>query len=367
MMADLPFKTHSYYLNVGRQKHPEVKTEWIQDVGRELGVQYVVEGSVRKARDRIRITAQLVEATHGRHVWSERYDRPITDVFALQDEITEMIVAAMEPELTNIERERALRKPPESLDVWELYHRGSWHLSRFTKEDSVKARQLFLRSTELQPNFSRGHAGFAFLRHWDVHFGYTDTPAKVLHDAFLAARCAVSLDDKDAFARFVLGRIYMLQGDQEAAIGELERAIHLNPNFVNAYYSLGLVLVLAGRPDKALPHIERSFRLSPNDPHLWGFMATRALALLQRKQYEEAAKWAGDAIRHPAAECWPYFTLASALGHLGRAKLAHAALNKALALKPDPSTDAIQIAFPFSDLADLDHYIDGLRRAGLPE
>ena len=339
----------------------------VRQVARDLGVHYVLEGSVRKGGNRIRITAQLIEAATGRHVWADRYDRNLGDIFALQDEITETLIAAIEPELSNAERQRAIRKPPGTLDAWTWFQRGLWHHYRFTREDNAEAQVLFRKAIEFDPTFSRALAALAHARYWDTLFGYTDSPEEALAEALRLSRKAISSDDKEPFAHFAMGRVQTLKGELETAIAELELAIELNPSFAHAYYGLGFSLILAGRPEDAIPQIDRAIRLNPHDPSIWTFMGGRSIALILLKRHEEALEWAMKSARQANAGWLIHAILASALGHLGRADEARKAGDDTLNLKPDFLVSFIARTIPFKNPAHLEHFLDGLRKAGLPE
>ncbi len=339
----------------------------VKRVAEELGVRYVLEGSVRKAGNRVRVTAQLIDAGTGNHVWAERYDRDLSDIFALQDEMTQTIVGAIEPELGSAERERARRKPPGNLDAWSCYQRGLWHLYRFTKVDNDEAEKLFQRAAELDPDFSGASMGLAIVRYWNVLFGQAESPEEMLADAFTAARTAVSLDDKDAMAHWALGRVYTQMGESEAAIAELETALAINPSFAHVYYSLGWVLLLAGRMEEALPHIDLAIRLNPHDSSLWTFLTGRALALLLLHRYAEAADDARRSARHPSANFLAPAILASILGHLGETDEAGAALERVYQLRPDFSGALMGRLFRFRHETERACFLDGLRKAGLPD
>ncbi len=339
----------------------------VKQVAKELGVRYVLEGSVRKAGNRIRLTAQLIDASTGNHVWAERYDRDLSDIFALQDEMTQTIVGAIEPELGSVERERARRKPPDSLDAWSCYQRGLWHLFRFTKADNDEAELLFQRAAEIDPGFSGAFMGLATVGYWNVLFGHSESPEETLAGAFIAARTAVSLDDKDAMAHWALGRVYTQMGESEAAVAELETALAINPSFASAYYSLGWALLLAGRMEEAIPHVDQALRLSPHDPSLWTFLTGRAIALLLLHRYAEAADDARHALRQPSANFLTPATLASALGHLGEIDDARAALAQVYRLRPDFSGPLVAHLFRFRREAGRACFLDGLRKAGLPD
>ncbi len=339
----------------------------VKQVAEELGVRYVLEGSVRKAGTRVRLTAQLIDAATGNHVWAERYDRDLSDIFALQDEMTQTIVGAIEPELGSVERERARRKPPESLDAWSCYQRGLWHLFRFTKVDNDEAEGLFQRAAELDPGFSGAFMGLATVGYWNVLFGHAESPEETLANAFTAARTAVSLDDKDAMAHWALGRVYTQMGESEAAFAELEKALAINPSFAHAYFSLGWAQILAGRMEEAIPHIDQALRLNPHDPSLWTFLIGRAIALLLLHRYAEAVEGARHALRQPTANFLTLATLVSALGHLGEIDDAHAALEQLYRLRTDFSRTLVARLIRFRNEPERACFLNGLRKAGVPD
>ncbi len=340
----------------------------VTQVARELGVRYVIEGSVRKAGNRVRISAQLIDATTGRHVWAERYDRDLADIFELQDEMTQTIVAAVEPELGAAERERALSKPPENLDAWETYQRGLWHLWNFTKDDNAKAPHLLRRAHELDPGFATAYAHEADSRYINVIMGWADDPDQTLAAGMTAAKKALALDDKDAVAYFAAGRVHMMLGEHDASIGALETSLTLNPNFAQAYHGLGFALTLAGRIEDALDSLAKAERLSPRDPLLWAFTVVHALACILSHDYETAVHWARRAMQIPRATgYWPHAVLAAPLAQLGRIEQARAAVKAALEQKPDLSLSYLKKTLPTKHPGGLDPYLDGLRKAGLPE
>ena len=340
----------------------------VTQVARELGVRYVIEGSVRKAGNRVRISAQLIDAMTGRHVWAERYDRDLADIFELQDEMTQTIVAAVEPELGAAERERALSKPPENLDAWETYQRGLWHLWNFTKDDNAKAPHLLRRAHELDPGFATAYAHEADSRYINVIMGWAEDPDQTLAAGMTAAKKALALDDKDAVAYFAAGRVHMMLGEHDASIGALETSLTLNPNFAQAYHGLGFALTLAGRIEDALDSLAKAERLSPRDPLLWAFTVVHALACILSHDYETAVHWARRAMQIPRATgYWPHAVLAAPLAQLGRIEQARAAVKAALEQKPDLSLSYLKKTLPTKHPGGLDPYLDGLRKAGLPE
>jgi adenylate cyclase len=332
----------------------------VKQAARELGVRYVLEGSVRKGAGRVRITAQLIDATTGSHVWAERYDRELADVFAVQDEITETIATAIEPELAHFERERARRKPPESLDAWELYQRGLWHIWQFSPRDNEEAQRLLERATSLDTTFAPFFSALALCRFQDHAFMFHATE-NILDKAFEAARRAVALDDKDAMGHAVLGRIYTGRGEHASSIAELETGLRLNPSLSWAHYGLGMALVFTGRAEQGIVEVDWAERLSPHDPNLWLFEMVRAWGWISLGDFERAREQAEQSVRRPMAGFPAWATLASALGHLGRIDQARSALAKTLELQPGFSPQLLDRVWPNMEAAFFERFIDGLR------
>jgi adenylate cyclase len=341
----------------------------VRQVGRELGARFVVEGSVRKGGERVRITAQLIDAESGKHLWAERYDRDLSDIFALQDEITETLVGTLQTELGEFERERAHRKPPGSLDAWECYQRGLWHLWQFDAEDMAEARRLFQRASDLDPNFAQPFAMLGFTLYQEVIHSYAEPSVDSVEQALRLANKAVSLDDKEAMAHTTVGRVQFLRGEYDAAIAELRAAIKLNPSSALAHLGLGTVLNMTGQGDEAIFECDTAIRLSPRDPSAWVFYNVRALGHIFSGDHDAAVDDARQASRHPGASFWPYATLASALAHLDRHEEARIALDKLLEVKPAFTPDtALAAASPLDPEALRPRFktlIDGLRKAGL--
>jgi len=338
----------------------------IRQVGRELGVRYVLEGSVRKGGNRIRVSAQLIEAASGAHVWAQRYDRELADLFDLQDDITETIAAAIEPEIGEVERDRARRKPPESLDAWEYYQRGMWNFYQNTKETNVQARNLFERAVECDRGFGPAHCGLAFTHLADVSFGFGEQRDRSLDEALRAAETAVAIDDKDGHAHAVRGRVYGWIGKDSAAIEELRTAIRIQPSLVLAHYSMCFPLLSTGRPREAFDCLDTAARLSPHDPNGWLFDTIRAFACNLSGDHEAAVDWAERASRRPGAvSFWPLAHKASSLGHLGKRDEALRAIDQARESEPRFSYAFLKHVMPFAQFDHLASYFDGLRKAGL--
>ena len=247
------------------------KSPDVRDVGLELGVRYVLEGSVRKAGNRVRISAQLIDASDGNHIWAQRYDRELADIFDVQDEITLTIAGAIEPELAQIERERARRKPADNLDAWDLSQRGLWHMWQFSEDDNAEARRLFRRAIDIDPRFAAAHANLSYSHYLDSVLAYSDSPQQSFALAETAAKQAIAIDDKDAMAHCALGRALSSQGDYPAAIAELRTALDLNPSFTLAHLGLGVALQFPGQPAQPVLDSAPPPRLAPLTPVLCCF------------------------------------------------------------------------------------------------
>ncbi len=340
----------------------------VRRVAKDLGVRYVLEGSVRKAASRVRISAQLIEGTTGKHLWAERYDRGLEDVFAVQDEITQTVVGTIEPELAKAERERAKAKKPENLDSWDLYQRGMYHVQKRTKENLDEAQPLFERAIELNPTFGAAFSGLALNYMFFVINGLTDSPEDHRGKALLAARRAVELDDEDALARAVLGYVHYGRREHEEAISDLQIALDLNPSSALAHLWLGTSLLgKFGKAEEAISHFDMAIHLSPHDPFLGPTMSRFALAHFCLGDYEQTVEYARKALRYPMTQFRANVWLVSALAHLGRNEEAKRAFAELLRRRPDFTWSLFKEGFPdtFPDL--VARILEGLRKAGVPE
>ena len=336
-----------------------------KDVGAKLGVRYLVEGSVRCAGKRVRITAQLIDAAEDKHLWAERYDRDLEDIFAVQDEVTQAIVSTLEPQLAQNEQRRARRKPTENLDAWECYQRGLWHLFHFTAEHTEEALRFFQRAVERDPNFASAYGGLAFGYYNAVLFGFSKDGPGDLDRGLAAGQRGVMLDSQDPFAQVGLGRIYIRRGELEAAIDANQTAIGLNPNYATAHQGLAHSLWHTGRAAEALTHHDQAMRLSPRDPLLWVFMASKAIALILLERYEEGLALARQAQRQPNAAIFANVPEISALALLNRQVEAVEAIERARSVKPDLTLAFVETSLPISDAAARAHFIGSLKSAGL--
>jgi TolB-like protein/Tfp pilus assembly protein PilF len=335
----------------------------IKQVGRDLGVRYVLEGSVRKAGNRVRISAQLIEAATGAHLWAERYDRDLADAFAVQDEISESVVGAIEPELLQVERQRAARKSPESMDAWDHYMRGMWRFYQFTVDDNAEAERLMRRAIALDPALALGHIGLARTFNFRLWWGWSQDIEADRQAAHAAARRAVELDDRDAYAHYALAWANFLRREHESALAEAQKAIDLTPNFALAYFVLGVIRVFLGRFDQVDDPIRRAMRLSPHEPQTFFCCYVLALAEYHQGRYAEAAKIARTGIDLRPFHTL-YRTLAACCGQLGRADEARAAMAEMRRLMPKDAERRWDAANPYADPAHRAHFIDGLRKAG---
>ena len=339
----------------------------VKDVSRKLGVRYVVEGSVRRSGNRVRITAQLIDAVDDKHLWAERYDRELEDIFAVQDEVTHAIVATIEPHLASTERQRARRKPTESLGAWECYQRGLWHLYQYQRDDLNQARKLLERAVALDPTFSSAHAGLALSLYYLVILGFAADRDAELARALEAGMTAVRLDENDSFARVALGRIHTLHAQHDAAIEQCDIAISLTPSYAHAHFGRAHSLWMSGRAQEAIESHDEAMRLSPRDPILWAYMASKAIALIMLHRYEEALDWAIRAQRQPNTTLWAFLPEASALALLGRTDEAHAALDRARQRQRDVSVTFVDRTLPITDPGYRELFIGGLVKVGMPE
>jgi adenylate cyclase len=333
----------------------------VKAVSRALGVHYVVEGSVRKAGDRVRVSVQLIDATTGLHVWAERYDREINDVFALQDEISETIVTSLGPALSRAEIRRVRNRPPEKLDAWDRVQRGLWHLFQYTKTDIVEAQSWLNRAIELNPASSTAFSLLAFSHLFRIIYRWSESPAQSRVDALRAAEQAVALDGEDPTALTALGFVCAMTGQHERAIAVLERAIRLNPSSALAHWALGAALAPSGCPECAIPLIEKAIRLSPHDPWMHEFLFNIAAAHFLAERYEQAVAYAKRSLEAKADQPGVYRLLAASYGHLGRVEEAKAAFDNLLRLMPDFSAADLGTFLP---PAVAERYLGGLRKAG---
>jgi len=339
----------------------------VKQVSRELGVRYVVEGSVRKAGEHVRISAQLIDATTGAHVWAETYDREIRDIFALQDEITEAIVASVEPELVRSEGERAASKEHESLDAWDHQMRGLWHLWKETKEDNSKGQAHFRKAIEIESGHAAAHA-FLALAHGQAIVGqWTESPEQSVALIERAARRSMELDSTEPMSHTAMGNFYFFTGQQAQAIASFRRTVQLDPGSILACGQLGLFLALTGQPEEALPNLERVIRLNPRTPMMYRYLAATGWAHFAAGRYEEAIEWLEQSRQSKPDHNLAHRGLAASYAIVGRLEEARAALEEELRLEPDISIEKVRFELSATDPDFLERYCDALRKAGMKE
>jgi TolB-like protein/cytochrome c-type biogenesis protein CcmH/NrfG len=339
----------------------------IRQVGRELGVRYVLEGSVRRIGDRVRITAQLIEASTGNHIWAERYDRDLEDIFSVQDEITAQVAGSILPEVLSAEMQRARHKPSESLDVWNFAVRGRWHVLRITQEDNVEAKRFFGKALELEPNYIPALSFLVYCHICDVLFGWSSSPPESITEAQRLARKAASLDENDSWVQCALGLTEFIGKNPDAAIAHYRRAIELNPNFALAYGYLSLQLAYAGEVEAAIEAGQKAIRLSPRDPELFHFNTAICTAYFVDERYVEALTWANKVIAERPGVPAARRVKAASLAQLDQIKEARRAMDDLLSITPGATATILRNIIYFKRPADFDRYIAALRKAGLPE
>ena len=335
----------------------------VQQVSQDLGVRYVLEGSVRKAAERVRITAQLIDATTGMHLWAERYDRVLEDVFTVQDEITRNIVTALEVQLTSGEQVRLWRQGTTNPEAYDTFLRGRDHAMRKTREDTVQARRLFERAIELDPAFAMAYVGLASTFTLEVRLGWSPSLAESLERARALTHKALALDDALADAYAQLGYISLLQRQHAQAITAGQQAIALSPNGAEVHALLAVTLNFAGRPEDGLTMIEKAMRLSPVYPSWYLHVLGMSHYLVGR--YEEAlAAFTHSRDRYP--DVWfPYVGLVLTSVQLGREGDARAAAAEILRRDPAFSLERYAAIQPYQNPADLTQELDILRQGGL--
>jgi adenylate cyclase len=339
----------------------------VKQIGRELGVRYVLEGSLRKSGNRIRVTTQLVEAETGKHVWAERYDRDLADIFAVQDSITEAATIAIAPAIAMAERQRAMRMPPGNLDAWAAYQRGLWHFSKISPEDNTLAQQYFRQAIEIDPSFAGGYKGLAWAHMLAAGVFAISTPVEGHGLAEALARRAVALDPTDAQARSTLAEAMLWsRGDYEGAVTEAERARAMSPNLAFAHATLGAALIFSGNLEDGLAALQTSLRLDPETPNMPSRLNLMACGLYLSRKYEAAVEVARRVVRSNPDFPLVYRWIAAALGQLGRTAEAKEALEKAIAIGP-ASFDIYVRRVPWHRPEDHAHMLEGLRKAGWRE
>jgi TolB-like protein/Tfp pilus assembly protein PilF len=335
----------------------------VKHIARELGVRYVLEGSVRKSGDRVRVTAQLIDATTGHHLWSESYDRELEDIFAVQDEITMKIITALQIELTEGEQIRMMAKGYKSLDVLlkAMELRSLWREG--TIESHMRHGQLAQEVIDMAPEIAVGYRSLSW-HHWALA-NMGESPRENLKKAYGLAQKAISLDESDALSHTVLGSIYSMMGQHDKAIAEGKRSIELDPNGAMVHGLLGQTLIYAGRPDEAIEHTKKGIRLNPS-PDYW-LLRDLGLCYLLKGQYEKALNESKKALQLSPKAPPVYFQLAVTYSLLDLQEEATVSAAKCVELAPFVSVDWFLKIARFKNQSDLQLIVDAMRKAGFPE
>jgi TolB-like protein/tetratricopeptide (TPR) repeat protein len=340
----------------------------VKQVGRELGVRYVLEGGVRKVANRVRITGQLIDAATGVHLWADRFEGSLEDIFDLQDQVTASVVGVIAPKLEQAEIERAKRKPTESLDAYDYYLRAMASLYQWTRESNDEALRLFYRAIELDPNFASAYGVAAWCYVWRKTQGWAADGTQEAAEATRLARRAVELGKDDAVAlsagSYALAHI---AGDLNGGAAFIERALVLNPNLAGTWLNSGWVRIWLGESEVAIEHLARAMRLSPLDPILFRMQGATASAHFFAGRYDEASSWAEKALReNPNQQALRTAAASHALA--GRLEEAQKAVARMRQLDPDFRISNLKDRLPaFRRPQDFARYAEGLRKAGLPE
>jgi adenylate cyclase len=336
----------------------------VRQIGEELGVRYVLEGSVRKSGHRVRVTAQLIFTDTGHHLMAEKYDRDLTDLFELQDEIVTTIAGAIEPELLKFERERIAERPPRRRDAYDLYQRGMFHHYQQNKADNIEAQGYFRRALALDPQYPQATAALSISLSSAAMTGWTDNADARFEEARDLAQRAVLLDPRYPNAHFALGLACMWTQRSQRAIAAFEVAIRFNPSFAAAHVLLAQMYLYAGQREEAIKRAEKGIRLSPSDPRLFIWLPALAGAHYQMRHYGEAVEagrrsWSLN-------RNWPHGLryVVAGLGQLGRIEEARAALADLKLMDANLEASATVLRRNWLDPADVDHLLQGLRKAG---
>jgi adenylate cyclase len=337
----------------------------VKQVAHELGVRYVLEGSVRKGGDRVRITTQLIDAVTSNHIWADRYDGDLTDVFALQDDITRKVVAAIEPRLLEAEGIRSQSRSPEDIDAWDMVIHANSLFWRLTKPEGEAAIAMLKRAIERHPEYAPAYSMLAFMLLVSGYAAWTvwEAEIQVKQAAELASR-ALELDDSDPWAHLALGYVAFTRRHTDGAVEEFQRAIDLNPNFAAAHGYFGWALALDGQSERAIPHLEGAIRLSPHDPQNAIFYVGLAAAHYLAGRYAEAVGFGRKAVQQRSSFTGSHRIYCASLAQAGQLDEARAVLKRLKELQPDISIAWIEKYVPYT-AGPMAKFLDGMRKSGL--
>lgn len=340
----------------------------VKDIGRELGVRYVLEGSVRKAGNQVRVSAQLVEAATGTHIWADRYDGSLDDIFDLQESIAVSVAGAIEPMLHRAEFDRIRQKRPENFDAYDLTLYGLAKMNRLTPQDTEEALQYFLSATEIDPGYARAFvcASYCYRRRVQIKGLYLSETARA--EAVRLARAGLRLNPTDPFVLWQSALTFALvEKDFDEALMLVDRSLSINSASNRAWIASGMIRCYAGDPECAIEHAEKAIRLSPLDVSMWVAFWVMATGHLQLGNYEEAAEWAAKSLKLHPDNLSARYVLAASLAQSGKTPEAEAAIAGILEADPDTTIRRFAEQHPVARYRKLDGFLDGLRKAGLPD
>ena len=335
----------------------------IRAVGKALGARYVLEGSVRKAANRVRVTAQLIDAETGHHVWAERYDRELKDIFAVQDELTQGIAGVVAPEVDRAEHRRLVVTTPQNLGAWDHVLQGMNFLNEFSEASNRRARDSFERAVTLDPDYSRAYAGLAYTYHREIMLGFAPSRDLALIQVKENALRAVQLDGADFFGHWELAMGHLLAGEHDLGLSEALRSIELNPSNGHGYNMVGVAYLLSGRADDAIKNFQKAVRLNPSDPRFNPNTGWTGRAHFTARRYDQARDCLVQAVERNPEFAEFHLVLAATLGHLGETDRARQSLEACKRLRPT-YLDNPSNWFWYKHEADNEHFRDGLRKAG---
>jgi TolB-like protein/DNA-binding SARP family transcriptional activator len=342
------------------------RTADLARAGQMLGVRYLVHGTTQRLDRRVRITVTLADSLRNTVIWNEHFDRPLGDLFLVQDDLSTAIASAIEPEIERAEVERARSKAPEDLTAWECYHRAMWHCFHFTAPHTEQAHALLMRALALDTSFARAHAGLSFTHYSRAFLDAVAVPGAEIDLALEHGLQSIELDPRDAMGHWTMGRAHFLAREHDQALQSVSRSLVLNPNFAQGHYALGFIRVHAGEP-LALPELAAAERLSPLDPLLFAVEGARAISLAIEGKYDEAANWSVQATSEPNAHFHIHAIAGACLTLAGRQAEARAFAQRACSDHPGYSIRVFERSFPYKMASHRALMTDAMRRAGVPD
>jgi TolB-like protein/class 3 adenylate cyclase len=339
----------------------------VKEIGRRLGVRYVLEGSLRKARDRVRVSAQLVEAETGKHVWADRFDGDLEDVFDLQDQIVASVVGALEPQMLRVELDRIHRKRPENFDAYDLTLCGLSHMNKLTAQDTATALDYFRRAIEADPGYARAYAMAAWCYRRRVYLRGMILSEEEKNECLRLARAALQIDNTDPYVLWHAGfAVALVEQDIDSGLSLIDRSLAANPNSNRALLSSGIVRCHSVDPRAAIEQAERAMQMSPLDVAMWVAYGVLATAHVQLGNYEEAAVWARRSVQMHRDHLPAHLALIASLAQTGRLREAETAVAELLEMEPGLSVKAVRQRFQIDRYQNLDGFMEGLGKAGMP-